>query len=304
MNSPQFSVRLEQSRENYGRFVMEPLPEGFGHTLGNSLRRILYSSIPGAAITSVSIGGVNHQFATLDGVKEDVVQLVLALKQIHISYSGDQPVKISLSAKGQGEVKASQFELSPDIKIANPELVIAHLSEKSSKLELEATVESGLGYSPAEDHKSSVLGVIPVDAAFTPVLRVNYTVEATRVGRMTNFDKLILEITTNGTVTCQSALQSATNTLINYFSAILNPNPQPADLENSASRTSSGGSLSIEELDLPTRISNALQKANIESVSDLLSHPAVELAKVKNLGTKSVKIIEVALKERGLELAQ
>ena len=304
MNSPQFSVRLEQTRENYGKFVMEPLPEGFGHTLGNALRRILYSSIPGAAISSVSIGGVNHQFATLDGVKEDAVQIVLALKQIHISYSGDQPVKISLSAKGHGEVKASEFELPPDIKIANPELVIAHLSDKSSKLELEATVESGLGYSPAEEHKSSVLGVIPVDAAFTPILRVNYSVEATRVGRMTNFDKLILEITTDGTVTCQTALQSATTTLINYFSAILNPNPQPTDSAPSASRASSGGSLSIEELDLPTRISNALQKAGIESVTDLLSHPAPELAKVKNLGTKSVKIIEVALKERGLELAQ
>jgi DNA-directed RNA polymerase subunit alpha len=304
MNSPQFSVHLEQSRENYGKFVMEPLPEGFGHTLGNALRRVLYSSIPGAAITSVSVNGVNHQFATLDGVKEDVVQLVLALKQIHLSYSGDQPVRISLSAKGQGEVKASQFELPSDVKIANPELVIAHLAEKSSKLEMEATVESGLGYSPAEDHKSSVLGVIPIDAAFTPVLRVNYSVEATRVGRMTNFDKLIIEIITDGTVTCQSALQLATTTLINYFSAILNPNPQPANSETSVSQTTSGSGLSIEELDLPTRISNALQKAGIESVNDLLSHPALELAKVKNLGTKSVKIIEVALKERGLELAQ
>lgn len=305
MSKPQFSVQAEKLNDNFGRFIIEPLPQGYGHTLGNALRRVLYSSIPGAAITNVSFGNASHQFTTIEGVKEDVVQLVLNLKQVHVVYTGDKPVRITLSAKGAGVVTASQFETPSDVRIVNPDLVIANLSDKGSKLEIEATVESGLGYSPAEERKSSTVGVIPIDAIFTPIVRVNYSVESTRVGRMTNFDKIVMEVTGDGTVSPESAIKTAAQTLVDYFSSIVNPqsdNNVSAQTTNGSSQ-SSGSSLSIEELDLPTRIANALQKAGFDTVTEVLAVPKAELAKVKNLGGKSVKIIELALRERGFELA-
>ena len=175
----QFTVQTENLGNNSVRFILEPLPQGFGHTLGNSLRRVLYSSIPGAAITSVSITGITHQFTTLPGVKEDVVEIILALKQVRLRYTKDTPTTISLSAKGHTEVTAGDFELPSDVTIANPDLVIAHLTDKSAKLEIEAVVESGLGFSPVEERQRSTVGTIPVDATFTPVARVNFSVEAT-----------------------------------------------------------------------------------------------------------------------------
>ncbi|KKU65009.1 MAG: DNA-directed RNA polymerase subunit alpha [Candidatus Amesbacteria bacterium GW2011_GWA1_47_16] len=305
MVQPQFTISTEKTDSpNFGRFVIEPLPQGYGTTLGNALRRVLYTSIPGAAITSVYIPGVNHQFTTIDGAREDVVQMVLALKQLRPAYAGDKPAKITLSVKGPGVITAGQFETPPDVKISNPELVIANLTDKNTKLEMEATVESGFGYSPAEERKSSTLGVIPTDASFTPVIRVNYEIQDTRVGRVTNFDKLIMEILTDGTITPQSALTSASQTLVDYFSAVVTPqSPSNAAGLPSAFHQAAGSNIAIEELDLPTRIANALQKAGFESVADLLSVPRTDLAKVKNLGGKSVKIIEAALSERGFELS-
>jgi len=307
MTIPEFTIETEGAKANYARFIIEPLAQGFGHTLGNAVRRVLYTSIEGAAITSIRISGANHQFTSIEGVQEDVVQLVLALKQIRPSYAGDKPVRITLSAKGAGEVTAAQFETPGEVTISNPELVIAHLADKNSKLEIEATVESGFGYSPTEERKSTTVGVIPMDASFTPVVRVNYTVEATRVGRVTNFDKLILDITTDGTVTPQSALQAAAQTLVSHFSAIVDPKMVAGGNSGGASvsgRPSVGSNVAVEELDLPTRIANALQKAGFDSVADLLAVPRVDLAKVKNLGGKSVKVIEAALSERGFQLAQ
>lgn len=306
MAKPQFTIQTEDLTPKFGRFIIEPLPQGYGHTLGNSLRRVLYSSIPGAAITNVSIANASHQFTTLEGVKEDVVQIILNLKQVRVAYSGDKPEHLHLSVKGPGEITAGQFTGPSDIKIANPELPIATLSDKTSRLEIEATVESGFGYSPAEERKSSTVGVIPIDAVFSPTVRVNYTVEATRVGRVTNFDKVILEVTTDGTISPQSAVQYSAQSLVDYFSAVIHPQ---SDSSSSTSPSASPGStqgtsISIEELDLPTRISNALQHANFETVAQLLIVPKADLAKVKNLGSKSVKIIEVALHERGFDLTQ
>ncbi len=306
MTKPQFTIKIEEENAKFGRFVLEPLPQGFGDTLGNSLRRVLLSAIPGAAITSVKVNGVNHQFTSLDGMQEDVVEVVLALKQLRPAYKGDKPARITLSASGPGEVTAAQFELPSDVTIANPELVLAHLSDKSAKLELEATVESGFGYSPAEDRKSNTLGLIPTDATFTPVIRVNYKVEMTRVGRITNFDKLNIEIYTDGTISPKNALVTASQTLVNYFSAIVSPDVDE-EVKSSISvstKSTVGSTVSIEELDLPTRIANALQKANFQTVADILSIPRAQLAKVKNLGGKSVDVIVEALKERGFELAQ
>lgn len=305
---PNFTYQIEDLSQNFGRFVIEPLPQGYGHTLGNSLRRVLYTSIQGAAITSLTINGATHQFTTLPGVREDVVQLVLLLKQIRVSYAGDKPVKINLSVSKKPEVVAGDFNTPAGVTISNPDLAIAHISDKNTSLDIEAVVETGFGYSPAEDRRGSSIGTIPVDATFTPVVKVNYTVDATRVGRVTNFDKLTLEITTDGTVNPQTAFTSAAQTLVNYFQSIITPSAQAPTTSSSApsvpaAKSQSGTTgITVEELDLPTRITNALQKSGFDSVASLLTVPKAELAKVKNLGAKSVKIIEAALKDRGIEL--
>jgi len=311
MAKPRFSIQVDPSlaeSSSSAKFIIEPLPQGFGHTLGNSLRRVLYTSIPGAALTSVTVSSAPHQFSSLEGVQEDVIQLVLALKQVRFSYSSSEPAHLRLSAKGPGAVTASQFELPTGVTIANGDLVIAHLADKNAKLDLEATVESGFGYSPAEDRKSTAIGVIPTDAVFTPISRVNYTVEATRVGRLTNYDKLLLEITTDGTIAPKDALTTAAQVLVDYFSVVVNPEADAREDGTSAASSPTlqnqpGSVVSIEELDLPTRISNALQKAGFETVADLLAVPRGELAKIKNLGIKSVKIVELALSQRGFQLA-
>ena len=301
MNLPQFTVQTSNTAAHTVRFVLEPLPQGYGHTLGNSLRRILYTSINGAAITSVQVKGASHQFTVVDGGREDIVTLVLNLKQVRLAYNSDKPAKINLTAKGPGEVKAGDFTLSSGVTVANPNLVIAHLADKNSKLELEATVESGTGYSPAEDRKGTILGLIPMDAVFSPVVRVNFAIEATRVGRLTNYDRLVLDVITDGTVTPQAAVTTAAQILVDYFQAIATPQTSSPSSSTSVSTVkNSGSSISVEELDLPTRIANALQKAGFETVANLLSVPRTELAKVKNVGVKSVKIIEIALRERGI----
>lgn len=305
MDTPTFTVNTEKIDAKSARFVIEPLPQGYGQTLGNSLRRVLYSAIPGAAITTIKFSGVRHQFTTIDGVQEDVVQLVLALKQVRVAYTGDKAVTIKLVAKGASEITAADFETPAEVTIANPELVLAHLTDKSAKLELEATVEMGLGYSPAEERATSTVGVIPVDASFSPVVRVNYAVESTRVGRVTNFDKLTIDVITDGTTDPQTALTGAAQNLLGYFSSIANPMAATGATSGSTNPQvrSAGSSISVEELDLPTRIANSLQKAGFDTVATLLATPRAELAKVKNLGGKSVKIIELALRERGFELA-
>lgn len=302
---PQFTIESSEVTSSFGKFTIEPLAQGFGHTLGNSLRRVLYTSIPGAAITSVSINGASHQFTSISGVQEDIVKLVLALKQVNIKYTGNGPVQISLSAKGIGEVKASDFELPATVVIANPELVLAHITEKTAKLELTATVETGLGYSPADERELTTVGVIPVDATFTPVIRVNFSVESTRVGRMTNFDKLILEISTNGTVSPLTSLTSAAQILADHFLYLVSPQITSSTSGSAVRQPQAnvpGSTTSVEELDLPTRIANAMQKAGFETVAQILATPRAELAKIKNLGAKSVKIIELALRDRGFEL--
>ena len=306
MTKPQFTIKIEEEKPEYGKYIIEPLPQGFGDTLGNALRRVLYTATRGSALTSVKIAGVNHQFTTLEGMREDIVQLVLALKQVRPSYQGDKPVRITLEAVGPGPVKASDFETPPDVTIKNADFILANLADKNAKLELEATVESGFGFSPSEDRKSTTVGVIPLDATFTPVIRVNYKVVATRVGRITNFDKLVLEITTDGTVAPHDAMTSAAQTLVDYFAGIVNPESTDAlrIAGSLPSKAPAGANISVEELDLPTRIANALQKAGFATVADLLAVSKPQLSKVKNLGGKSVEIIEKALKERNFDLAQ
>jgi len=302
MAEPFFEIKEEEKGINYTRFAISPLEQGYGHTLGNSLRRVLLSSLPGAAITTVRISSVKHQFSTLKGMKEDVVELILNLKKVRISYEGDKPTKASISKTGPGEVTAGDIETDANVKVANPELVLAVLN-KGAKLEAKLEIEAGVGYSPAEERATGEIGLIPLDASFSPVTRVNYKIEETRVGRLTNYDKLILEIWTDGTMTSKDALINASKIVSSYYNQIVSPKKvekeEVVEEENNLGPT---GKLSVEEIGLPTRVANALLKADYETVEDLMKAKRSDLVKVRNLGEKSVKIIDAALGERGLEL--
>lgn len=304
MFDPSFQIKTEDDSKNHGVFILEPMPEGYGHTLGNSLRRVLLSSLPGAAITSVRLSGVHHQFTSLDGLREDIVELILNLKKVRIKYTGDKPAKLSLVGKGSGKLTAGDIDCPAGVEIVNKDLYLATLADEKSKIDAEMTVESGFGYSMAEERKSDVIGLIPVDALFTPVSRVNYKVEATRVGRMTNFDKLIIEITTDGSIKPIAALKESAKILVSFFQQIITPVVSDSSPTSSPTSDQIGQELThltVDELDLPTRIANALRKAGIETVSDLVATPKAEIAKTKNLGEKSLKIIELSLKDKGID---
>ena len=301
ISEPIFEIQEEKSEKNVAKFVISPLEQGYGHTLGNSLRRVLLKSLTGAAITTVRVTGVKHQFTTLKGMKEDVVDFVLNLKKVRMNYAGEKPVKAKISAKGPGEVKAKDIDVSPEVKIANPELVLAYLN-KDAKLEAELTIEIGQGYSPAEDRTERTIGLIPLDASFSPIVKVNYKIEETRVGRLTNYDKLLLEVTTDGTVTPKDALASAANILLSYFSQIVSPKKVQKVEKPEIDSLGPIGKLSVEEIGLPTRVANALVKAGYETVEEIVNADRRELVKVRNLGEKSLKIVNVALVEKGVQL--
>ncbi|HBL51809.1 MAG: DNA-directed RNA polymerase subunit alpha [Candidatus Blackburnbacteria bacterium RIFCSPHIGHO2_02_FULL_39_13] len=298
-----FQVKSEEAQASYGRFMFEPLEQGYGQTLGSSLRRVLLSSLPGAAVTQVAITGLKHQFGTVKGIKEDGVDLLLNLKKLRVSYTGEKPVKLELVAQGSGEIRADQIKASSEVKIANPDLLIATLSDKKTKLEIEMQVESGIGYSSAEDRKTNKVGQIPLDADFSPIKRVNYKVEETRVGRLTNYDKLTVEIWTDGTISPEEALKKAAETLVSYVNQVASPvkvQQQDSTRAVPSSTNQKLSYLSVEELGLPTRITNALSKAGYETAGDLLTADKNDLAKVRNMGEKSIKVIEAALKEKGI----
>lgn len=301
MNQPLFEIKEEKKLENYGKFVITPLEQGYGNTLGNSLRRVLLTSLPGAAVTSVRISGVKHQFSTLRGMKEDIVEFVLNLKKVRFTYEGDKPVSGKLSVKGAGEIRAKDIEIDPTVKIANPEIVLATL-DKGAKLEAKIEIETGAGYSPGEDRATGEIGLIPLDASFSPVKRVNYKIEETRVGRLTNYDKLILEIWTDATIAPKKALLKAAEILVSYFNQIVTPKKIVKKDEKKDDGLGLVGNLSAEEIGLPTRVANALVKAGYETVADLVKAKKSDLVKVRNLGEKSVKIIEAALGEKQLKL--
>lgn len=295
-----FQIKKTKESEDTGHFVLEPLEPGYGHTLGNALRRVLLTSLAGAAITQVKINGVRHKFSTINGLKEDVIELILNLKQVRIKYKGEKPVKLHLEVNGPGEIKAGKITAPAQLQIVNPELVLAHLADKKSKLKIEMLASSGFGYSPAEERKTNKLGAIPLDASFGPVRRVNYSVEATRVGGQTDWDKLNLEIVTNGTIKPSEALKEAALILTAFFSQIVEPKKAIVKKKKEITPLGEVMRLSIEELELPTRIINALRKAGYETASDLATSKALDLAKIRNLGEKSIKIIQAALVKKGV----
>lgn len=297
----QFTVTEKIKQKDYGRFIIEPLENGYGSTLGTSLRRVLLTSLKGAAITQVRISGVKHQFSTLKGLREDIVDFILNLKRVEVSYKGDKPVKLSLLVTGPKEVKAADISSPAEVKIANPDLVIASLS-RGGKLDVDIQVETGVGYSPADERKTATIGTIPVDAAFSPVIRVNHQVEETRVGRITNYDRLILDIWTDGTLSPNAALTQAADILVSYFRQIVSPAAPKEEKVEPQALSVQVAKLSVEEIGIPTRIANALIKAGYETVEDLIKADVASLVKVRNLGAKSIKIISAALAEKGVRL--
>lgn len=297
-----FAVKAKKETADYGKFIIEPLEQGYGHTLGNALRRVLLTSLPGAAVTQVKIAGVRHQFSTLEGLKEDMIELILNIKQIRFKYKGEKPAKIKLDAQGPGEVKAGDIKTPAEVKIVNPEHVLGILADEKSKLKVEMVVEKGFGYLPAEERKSETLGVILVDASFSPIKRVNYKVEAMRVGRRTDLDRLILELTTDKTISPSEALKEAAGILVACFGQIVEPKEVPIEEEKEEELPSEVLRLTVEELNLPTRIANALRKGGYETVKDLTTASALDVAKVKNLGEKSIKVIKAALAEKEVGL--
>ncbi len=298
-----FKVKSELEKENYAKLVIEPLETGFGHTLGNALRRVLLTSLQGAAITSVKIDGVSHQFSTIDGVMEDVITIILNLKKVNLQITGDKPVKLSLKASGKKTVTAGDFEVEGSGEIANKDQVIATLTDAKAKLNMEATAELGKGYSMAEDRKSSEIGVIAVDALFSPIVAINYSVDPTRVGRSNDYDKITMEITTNGSVTPLDALNNAAKILSESFRKIYEPDAEEV-VEQGSAVSEEVLKLTIEELDLPVRITNALKAIEINTIEDLINMPRATLLKAKNLGTKSISLISEKLSERGLTLRE
>lgn len=304
MTDPTFHITVDTEKPGFGKFGIEPLDQGYGQTLGNSLRRVLLSSLSGSAISSVKITGVKHQFSTLEGMKEDVVEFIMNLKKVRLTVDGDEPVKMTINKKGPGEVLAGDIDVPSGVTIVNPDLVLANLADKKASLEVELTADRGFGYMSADEKHVTEVGVIPIDSLYSPVTRVNYHVEATRVGRMTNLDRLVMEIWTDGTIAPFDALKSAAKILVSYFMQVVEPK-SPGTTENVAVTPTISDEvlkMRIEELDIPTRIVNALANGGIETIGQLLGTQPADLMKIKNLGIKSLAIVEEKLREKGVAL--
>lgn len=300
----QIEVLTEKETANFGKFIIEPLDQGYGHTIGNSLRRVLLTSLPGAAITSVKISGVRHQFSTLAGLSQDIVELILNLKKVRLQIASDKPQKLTLDVKGPREVKAKDIEKAAGVEIINTDLIVANLADAKSRLLATLIAENGIGYSLADERKTGEIGLIPMDANFSPVIHVNYRVEATRVGRVTNYDKLTLEITTDGTIKPATALKQASKILVDHFTTIYQPKTvakKPKDQPQAVPLTDEILKTSLEELDLPVRLTNSLKAGKIETIGDFLQRDKKEVLKMKNMGPKSIAMVEEKLREKGID---
>ncbi len=308
IKKPRIECIETPSDDSYGKYVVEPLERGYGTTLGNSLRRVLLSSLPGTAVTAIKIAGIQHEFATIPGVKEDVTEIVLNIKNLICRLHCDGPKTVYIEASGECEVTAGDIKADGEVEILNPELHIATLGPDAS-LSMELTLSHGRGYVSAERNKpaQAVIGMIPVDSIYTPVLKVNYTVENTRVGNQTDFDKLTIEVWTDKTIAARDAMSLGAKILCDHFTIF-------TDLsENIGSRSTVVDKveeprdkvleMTIEELDLSVRSFNCLKRANINTVEDLISKTEDEMIKVRNLGRKSLEEVVHKLAMLGLSLA-
>ena len=293
---------------SYGKYVIEPLERGYGTTLGNSLRRVLLSSLPGTAATSIRINGVQHEFSTIPGVKEDVTEIVLNVKGIIANLLTDGPKTVFIEASGEGEITAGDIKPDADVEILNPEKHIATLGPDGA-LSMEITLDKGRGYVPADKNKSAqqVIGTIPVDSIYAPVLKVNYAVENTRVGNQTDFDKLTIEVWTDNTISARDALSLGAKILCDHFTLFTDLSDtigsRSTVVEKEVKRPDTVMKMTIEELDLSVRSFNCLKRANINTVEDLTNKTQEEMIKVRNLGRKSLEEVEHKLAMMGLSLA-
>lgn len=290
----------------YGKFVVEPLERGYGTTLGNAMRRVLLSSLPGAAVTSVKIDGALHEFSTIPGVVEDTTDIILNLKSLCLKLHSDGPKTIRVEAEGEGEVTARDIIADADVEILNPNLHLATLA-RTGRLAMEITVEKGRGYVPAEKNKpENAIGVIPVDALFSPVPKVNFTVENTRVGQVTDYDRLTLEVWTNGSVAPDEAVSTAARILTDYLSLFQGLTDSVRNevtlVEREEDQKNRVLEMSIEELDLSVRSYNCLKRAGINTVQELTQRTEEDMMKVRNLGRKSLEEVTQRLKQLGLGL--
>jgi DNA-directed RNA polymerase subunit alpha len=292
----------------YGKFVVEPLERGYGTTLGNSLRRVLLSSLPGYAITSVKIDGVLHEFSTIDGVKEDVTEIVLNLKGVILKINGDGPKTIYIDASGKCEVTAGDIQVDSDVEILNPDHLIATL-EDGGVLKMELTCDKGRGYVSAERNKQlmqPIIGVIAIDSIYTPVLKVNYTVENTRVGQITDYDKLSLEAWTDGTISAQEAVSLGAKILTDHLDLFVDLSDEARDTETMIVKNDDSKGkileMTIEELDLSVRSFNCLKRAGINTVEDLTNKTEEDMMRVRNLGRKSLEEVIAKLESLNFTL--
>jgi len=298
---------VNKDGDNYGRFVVEPLERGYGTTLGNSLRRILLSSLPGAAVTSVKIEGVLHEFSTIPHVREETPEILLNLKELRMKIHSQEPQILIVDAQGEGEVRAGDIKAPPEVEILNPDLVIATL-EEGGKLYMEITAQVGRGYVTAECNKipNQPIGVIPVDSIFSPIRKVNFNIEDTRVGQITDYDRLTLDVWTDGSIRADEAISLGAKILSKHLSLFINLTEKTDEVEI----TSEDGEndkekileMTIEELDLSVRSYNCLKRAGINTVEELIRRSDEEMMKVRNLGKKSLEEVQNKLKELGLSL--
>ena len=308
IEKPRIECQESPDDISYGKFVVEPLERGYGTTLGNSLRRVLLSSLPGTAPTSIRIAGVQHEFSTIPGVKEDVTEIVLNVKGIIARLHCDGPKTVYIEAAGECEVTAGDIKADGEVDILNPELHIASLGPDGA-LSMEITLAHGRGYVPADKNKSAqqVIGTIPVDSIYAPVLKVNYAVENTRVGNQTDFDKLTIEVWTDKTISARDALSLGAKILCDHFTLFTDLSDTIGNsctvVEKEPERPDTVMKMTIEELDLSVRSFNCLKRANINTVEDLTNKTEEEMIKVRNLGRKSLEEVEHKLAMMGLSLA-
>ncbi len=306
MEKPRIECVEKDSDTNYGKFVIEPLERGYGTTLGNSLRRVLLSSLPGAAVTSIKMDGVLHEFSTMPNILEDTTEIILNIKKLILKYDGNERKIIRLEQQGKKKVTGADITRDAEVEILNPDLHIATLDE-GAKLEMEMTVERGRGYVSADQQAyktEEIVGLIPIDSIFTPVNRVNYTVDNARVGKRTDYDSLTLEVWTNGSISPEEAISLSAQIIIEYLKLFTEINDTYAEVEilveKEEEKKDKVLEISIEELELSVRASNGLKRANINTVGDLIEKTREEMSKIRNLGQKSLEEIERKLKELDL----
>lgn len=305
------NIHKVEETDNYGKFVVEPLERGYGTTLGNSLRRVMLASLPGAAITSIQIDGVLHEFSTVQGVTEDVTQIILNLKQVALKIDSEDAKDLEIDVKGPAEVTAADIEGDGDVTILNSDLHIATVSD-GAELHVKMTADKGRGYSSADDNKTRMeglaIGVLPIDSIYTPIERVNYTVENTRVGQSNDYDKLTLDVWTNGSLTPTEAISLAAKILTEHLTMFVNLTEEAqvtqVMVEREETHQEKVLDKTIEELDLSVRSYNCLKRADIQTVKDLTERTEADMMKVRNLGTKSLDEIKLKLAELGVGFRQ